>query len=158
MIKLDRTDLILLRALQRNGRATNVELAQQANLSESSCLRRVRQLEENGAIERYAAVVSQQALGVPLNIFITITLESQSETALKVFEQEIASMPEVMECYLMTGSADYLVRIVARDVDDLERIHSTRLTRLAGVSRVTSSIAMRQVVRRAELPSAGLGL
>jgi DNA-binding Lrp family transcriptional regulator len=149
---LDRTDLILLRALQRDGRATNVELAQQANLSESSCLRRVRQLEGDGAIERYAAVVSQQAVGLPLNIFITITLESQSEAALRAFEREIASTPEVMECYLMTGSADYLVRIVARDVDDLERIHSTRLTRLAGVARVTSSIAMRQVVRRAELP------
>ena len=83
---------------------------------------------------------------------MTITLESQSEAALKAFELEIASIPEVMECYLMTGSADYLVRVVARDVDDLERIHSTRLTRLVGVSRVTSSISMRQVVRRAELP------
>jgi Lrp/AsnC family transcriptional regulator, leucine-responsive regulatory protein len=151
-IKLDRTDRILLKALQRDGRATNVELAQVANLSESSCLRRVRQLEAVGAIERYAAVVSQQAVGLPLNIFITITLESQSEAALKAFEREIASTPEVMECYLMTGTADYLVRIVARDVDDLERIHSTRLTRLAGVARVTSSIAMRQVVRRTELP------
>ena len=151
-MKLDRTDLTLLRALQRDGRATNVELAAEANLSESSCLRRVRQLEASGAIERYAAVVSQQAVGLPLNIFITITLESQSETALRSFEREIASVPDVMECYLMTGSADYLVRIVARDVDDLERIHSTRLTRLAGVARVTSSIAMRQVVRRAELP------
>ena len=97
-------------------------------------------------------MVSQPAVGLPLNIFITITLESQSEAALQAFEQEIAAMPEVMECYLMTGAADYLIRIVARDVDDLERIHSTRLTRLAGVSRVTSSIAMRQVVRRAELP------
>jgi Lrp/AsnC family leucine-responsive transcriptional regulator len=151
-MKFDRTDLILLRALQRNGRATNVELAQEANLSESSCLRRVRQLEADGVIERYAAIVSQQAIGLPLNIFVTITLESQSEAMLRVFERDIASTPEVMECYLMTGSADYLVRIVARDVDDLERIHSTRLTRLAGVARVTSSIAMRQVVRRAELP------
>jgi Lrp/AsnC family leucine-responsive transcriptional regulator len=157
-MKLDRTDLILLKALQRDGRATNVELAQQANLSESSCLRRVRQLEAEGVIERYAAVVSQPAVGLPLNIFITITLESQSEAALRAFEREIALMPEVMECYLMTGAADYLLRIVARDVDDLERVHSTRLTRLAGVSRVTSSIAMRQVVRRAELPQgSGLG-
>jgi DNA-binding Lrp family transcriptional regulator len=151
-MSLDRADLNLLRALQRDGRATNVELARIAHLSESSCLRRVRRLETSGAIERYAAVISQQAVGLPLNIFITITLDSQSEAALRAFEAEIAAMPEVMECYLMTGSADYLVRVVARDVDDLERIHSTRLTRLAGVSRVTSSIAMRQVVRRAELP------
>jgi Lrp/AsnC family leucine-responsive transcriptional regulator len=153
-MKLDRNDLILLRALQRDGRATNVELAELAGLSESSCLRRVRQLEACGAIERYAAIVNQQAVGLPLNIFVTITLESQSEAALKAFEREIAATPEVMECYLMTGSADYLVRIVAKDVDDLERIHSTHLTRLAGVARVTSSIAMRQVVRRAELPIA----
>jgi len=143
---MDSHDLILLRELQRNGRATNVELAEKAHLSESSCQRRVRQLEAAGAIERYAAVVSQQA------VFVTITLESQSEAALKAFEREIAAIPEVMECYLMTGSADYLVRVVARDVDDLERIHSTRLTRLVGVSRVTSSISMRQVVRRADLP------
>jgi Lrp/AsnC family transcriptional regulator, leucine-responsive regulatory protein len=151
-MKRDHVDLILLRALQRDGRATHVELAALAGLSESSCLRRVRQLETSGAIERYAAVVSQQAVGLPLNIFVTITLDSQSEAALRAFEREIASTPEVMECYLMTGAADYLVRIVARDVDDLERIHATRLTRLAGVARVSSSIAMRQIVRRAELP------
>jgi len=156
-MKLDRTDWVLLRALQRDGRASNVELAQQANLSESSCLRRVRNLEASGAIERYAAVVNQQAVGLPLNIFVTITLNSQAEATLKAFEHEIATTPEVMECFLMTGSADYLLRVVARDVDDLERIHSTRLTRLAGVARVTSSIAIRQVVRRAELPTAPTG-
>lgn len=148
----DRTDLILLRALQRNGRATNAELAQEANMSESACLRRVRLLEANHAIERYAAIIDQQAVGLPLNVFINITLDGQSETVLRTFETEIAAVPEVMDCYLMTGSADYLVRVVARDIDDLERIHSTRLTRLTGVARITSSIAMRQVVKRAELP------
>ncbi len=155
---MDQTDFILLRALQRDGRATNVELAELANLSESSCLRRVRQLEASGVIERYAAVVSQPAVGLPLNIFINITLDSQSEATLKAFEQEIGAIPEVMECYLMTGSSDYLVRIVAHDVEDLERVHSTRLTRLAHVARVTSSIAMRQVVKRAELPPSALRL
>ena len=148
----DRTDLTLLRSLQRDGRATNAELARDASMSESACLRRVRLLEANGAIERYAAVINQQAVGLPLNVFITITLNGQSEAALRTFETEIAAVPEVMECYLMTGSADYLVRVVARDIDDLERIHSTRLTRLTGVARVTSCIAMRQVIKRAELP------
>lgn len=147
----DRTDLTLLRSLQRDGRATNAELARDASMSESACLRRVRLLEANGAIERYAAVINQQAVGLPLNVFITITLNGQSEAALRTFETEIAAVPEVMECYLMTGSADYLVRVVARDIDDLERIHSTRLTRLTGVARVTSSIAMRQVIKRAEM-------
>jgi Lrp/AsnC family leucine-responsive transcriptional regulator len=151
-MKIDSRDLILLKLLQRDGRATNVELAEEAHLSESSCQRRVRQLEDAGAIERYAAIVNQRAVGLPLNIFVSITLESQSEAALKAFEREIAHIPEVMECYLMTGSADYLVRIVAHDVDDLGRIHAAKLTRLVGVSRVTSSIALRQVVRRAELP------
>jgi Lrp/AsnC family leucine-responsive transcriptional regulator len=151
-MSLDRTDLLLLRALQRDGRATYAELAEQAHLSESSCLRRVKRLETCGVIERYAAVVNQHAVGLLLNVFVTVTLESQSEGSLAAFEREVAAMTEVMECHLMTGSADYLVRIVARDVQDLERIHSTRLTRLAGVARVTSSISMRQVVRRDKLP------
>lgn len=151
-MRLDRSDIILLRELQKHGRATNVELANRTGLSESSCLRRTRQLEESGAIERYSAILNPQVVGWPLNIFISVSLESQAEASLRAFEKEIASVPEVMECYLMTGSADYLVRIAARDVEDLERIHSTRLTKLTGVSRVTSSIAMRQVVRRQELP------
>src|SRR3569833_2408937 len=122
-MKLDRADVALLRELQRDGRATNVELAQRVGLSESSCLRRLRQLETSGAIERYAAILNQPAVGLPLNVFVTITLESQSEAALRAFEREIQAVPEVMECYLMTGSADYLLRLAARDVDDLERIH-----------------------------------
>jgi len=151
-MKLDRADTALLRELQRDGRATNVELAQRVALSESSCLRRLRQLEASGAIERYAAILNPAAVGLPLNVFVTITLESQSEAALRAFEREIQAVPEVMECYLMTGSADYLVRIAVRDVADLERIHSSRLTRIPGVARVMSSIAMRQTVRRLELP------
>ena len=143
---------MLIRALQRNARLTNDELAEVAHRSPTSCLRRVRQLEQAGVIERYTAVINQQALGLHLNVFVTITLESQAEPALRRFEREISSMPEVMEAYLMTGTADYLLRIVAQDVEDLERIHSIRLTRLAGVARVNSSIALRQVARRDELP------
>jgi len=141
-----------LRILQRDGRMTNADLSREASLSESACLRRVKALEQSGVIERYAAVVNQRLVGLPLNVFVTITLTSQAEAVLKSFEAEIAAVPEVMECYLMTGGSDYLLRVAARDVDDLERIHSTRLTRLSGVARVTSSITLRQVVRRAELP------
>jgi DNA-binding Lrp family transcriptional regulator len=151
-ISLDAVDLSLLAALQRDGRATNAELAQQARLSESACLRRVKILEQKGVIERYAAVVNPRAVGLPLSVFVTISLTAQSEAALAAFEREIATVPEVMECYLMTGSSDFLVRVVARDVDDLARIHATRLTRLTGVARVTSSIALRAIVRRADLP------
>jgi Lrp/AsnC family leucine-responsive transcriptional regulator len=148
----DRTEQQLLRFLQRDGRMSNADLSREASLSESACLRRVKALEQSGVIERYAAVVNQRLVGLPLNVFVTITLTSQAEAVLKSFEAEIAAVPEVMECYLMTGGSDYLLRVAARDVDDLERIHSTRLTRLSGVARVTSSITLRQVVRRAELP------
>jgi DNA-binding Lrp family transcriptional regulator len=150
--ELDATDRKLLARLQREGRATNVELAQAANLSESACLRRVRALEQRGVISRYAAVVDERAVGLPLSVFVTVTLSSQSEQALTAFETAISHVREVAECYLMTGGSDYLLRLVVRDVDDLERIHSQELTRIPGVNRISSSIAMRTVVKRAELP------
>jgi len=150
--KLDRTDAALLRTLQQQGRITNSELARTVSLAESSCLRRVRQMEHDGVIERYAAIIDQRSVGLPLNVFVTLSLTSQADAALKTFEREVSAVTEVMECYLMTGTSDYLLRVVAADVDDLERIHSTRLSRLSNVSRITSSLALRQVVRRAELP------
>ena len=149
---IDRIDASILQALQANGRATNAELSAQVNLSESGCFRRVRALEADGVIERYAAVVNQRAVGLPLSVFWTITLSSQAEEVLSAFEAAVARVPQVMECYLMTGQADYLVRAVARDMDDLEQIHRHWLTRLPGVARVNSSITLRQVVKRAELP------
>ena len=149
---MDSHDLILLRELQRNGRATNVELAEKAHLSESSCQRRVRQLEAAGAIERYAAVVSQQAVGLPLNIFVTITLESQSEASLKAFEREIGAIPEVMECYLMTGESDYQLRVLVASLAEFEDFLRHKLTKIAGVAQVTSSFALRPVVYTTQLP------
>jgi DNA-binding Lrp family transcriptional regulator len=149
---LDQVDRKLLRLLQRDGRITNVELAKAANLSESACLRRVRALEERGIVSRYAAVIDQRAVGLPLSVFVTVTLSSQAEAALTAFEKAISNVREVAECYLMTGGSDYLLRLVVKDVDDLERVHSQELTRIAGVTRVSSSIAMRTVVKREELP------
>jgi len=149
---MDRIDGAILRELQTNGRATNAELSARVHLSESGCFRRVKTLEAEGVIERYAAIVDQRAVGLPLNVFWTITLASQAEEVLSAFEAAVARVPQIMECYLMTGQADYLVRAVARDVDDLEQIHRHWLTRLPGVARVTSSITLRQVVKRAELP------
>ncbi len=149
---LDNIDRKLLTQLQREGRATNVELAAFANLSESACLRRVKSLEQRGIISRYAAVLDQRAVGLPLSIFVTVTLDSQAEPALTAFETAMSGVREVAECYLMTGGSDYLLRIVAHDVDDLERIHSRELSRIPGVARISSSIAMRTVVKRAELP------
>ena len=151
-VELDSFDLKLLTALQRRGRASFVELGEAVSLSESACLRRVRALEEQGVISRYAAVIDERAVGLPLSVFVTVTLSSQAESMLTAFETAVATAPEVVECYLMTGSSDYLLRLVVRDVDDLERIHARELTRLPGVTRVSSSIAMRTVVKRVALP------
>lgn len=149
---LDGFDRKLLHLLQRRGRASYVEMAEAVNLSESACLRRVRALEEAGVISRYAAVIDERTVGLPLSVFVTVTLSSQAETTLSAFEKAVATVREVAECYLMTGGSDYLLRLVVRDVDDLERVHSQELTRIPGVVRVSSSIAMRTVVKRVELP------
>jgi DNA-binding Lrp family transcriptional regulator len=151
-VSMDGIDRKLLRLLQIDGRMSNVDLARAANLSESACLRRTRALEQAGVIGRYAAVIDERAVGLPLSVFVTVTLSSQAESALTAFEQVIAQVPEVAECYLMTGASDYLLRLTVRDVDDLERVHSRELTRIPGVTRISSSIAMRTVVKRAALP------
>ena len=151
-VDLDAIDRKMLRELQADGRVTNADLARRVNLSESACLRRLRALEEAGVIGRYAAIINERAVGLPISVFVTVTLSSQSEAALSAFEEAVTAAPEVMECYLMTGGADYLLRLVVRDVDDLERVHSKTLTRLPGVHRVSSSVAMRPVVKRAALP------
>ncbi|MEM1229158.1 MAG: Lrp/AsnC family transcriptional regulator [Pseudomonadota bacterium] len=148
----DRTDRNILAALQRDGRMTNQALAAQVNLSESACLRRVRRLEETGLIRGYAALLDQPLAGFPDNVFVRITLTSQQQRDLRAFEAAAAQLPEVMECYLMSGDSDYLLRVVVADARDYERLHSEHLTRLPGVDRVHSSFALRSVVRRTELP------
>jgi DNA-binding Lrp family transcriptional regulator len=151
-MKLDRTDRTILVELQRNGRLTNRELADKVHLSESACLRRVRALEEAGVIDRYAALVSQWKVGLPGNVFVSITLNRQEQADLAAFEEAVKRVPEVMECYLMTGPQDYLLRVVVTDPSDFERLHSQHLTRLPGVARVQSSFALRTVRKSAELP------
>ena len=151
-MRLDRTDRGLLAELQRDGRLTNRELAERVHLSESACLRRVRALEQAGVIDRYAAVVSQNKVGLPGNVFVSITLNRQDQTDLAAFEDAVKRVPEVMECYLMTGPQDYLLRVVVSDPSDFERVHSQHLTRLPGVARVQSSFALRTVRKSDELP------
>ena len=151
-MKLDRYDRILLEALQRDGRISNVQLAARANLSESACLRRVRVLEDSGLIERYACLVDQKAAGLPGNVFVQIGLQREEERELAAFEAAVRDIPEVMECYLMTGEFDYLLRLVVSDMADFERIHKESLTRLPGVARVNSSVAIRTVQRKTALP------
>ena len=149
---MDSKDRAILRLLQDDGRRSNAELAQSVHLSESASLRRIRTLESSGLIRGYTAVVDQKAAGYALSVFLTITLNSQSQAALSAFEAAAARVPEIMECYLMTGEADYLMRVVARDVDAFEALHAGALTRLPGVARITSSIALRTAVHRSALP------
>jgi len=148
----DRYDRAILDALQKDGRISNVQLATAVNLSESACLRRVRVLEESGMIDRYVALVSQPAAGLPGNVFVHIGLHREEERELAAFEEAVKNIPEVMECYLMTGEFDYLLRVVVRDMADFERLHKESLTRLPGVARVNSSVAIRTVQKTTELP------
>jgi len=152
MIKLDDYDRAILDALQRDGRISNVQLAGRVHLSESACLRRVRALEKGGLIERYAAVVNQQEAGIPVNVFVSIMLQRQDQADLRAFEEAVQDVPEVLECYLMTGEFDYLLRVVVSDAADFERIHSQHLTRLPAVSRVQSGFALRTVRKSSVLP------
>ena len=151
-MKLDRYDKLILEALQADGRISNVNLAGLVSLSESACLRRVRALEDSGIIDRYAALVSQAALGLAGDVFVNIALHREVERELSAFEEAVRNIPEVMECYLMTGEFDYLLRVVVSDMADFERIHRDSLTRLPGVARINSSVTIRTVLKKTELP------
>ena len=148
----DRIDRQILHELQADARLTNTALAERVNLSESACLRRVRALERGGLIRGYVALLDQSTAGYPDNVFVQITLHSQQRRDLAEFEAAVRALPEVMECYLMSGDADYLLRVIVADARDYERIHSQHLTGLPGVDRVRSSFALRTVVKKTELP------
>lgn len=154
-LPLDRTDRRILDELQRDGRIANADLAEKVGLSQSACLRRVRALEEAGVIERYVALLDRAHIGRSLDIFVEISLHSQASEVLARFEQAVARSPEIMECHLMAGDADYLLRVAAADPIDFERIHRDHLTRLPGVSRMRSSFAIRTVTRTTAFPLPG---
>jgi len=149
---IDRIDKLILRELQLDGRLTNAALADRVKLSESACLRRVRSLETSGLIRGYVGLVDQTSAGYPDNVFVRITLTSQQQDDLAEFEAAVREVPEVMECYLMSGDADYLLRVIVADSRDYERVHSQHLTRLPGVDRVHSSFALRTVIKKTEIP------
>lgn len=151
-IQLDAFDRRILDQLQRSGRISNVELAKSVGLSPSPCLRRVRDLEDAGVIDRYAAILNQGRTGFSLSVFVQVTLERQVETALETFERVIAGRPEVMEAYLMTGDSDYLLRIVVPDVSDYEAFLKDHLTRIPGVASIKSSFALNRVKYETALP------
>ena len=151
-IELDNIDRRILTALQNNARISNVELARMVGLSPSPCLRRVKTLEDCGVIRRYVSLLDQGAVGFPVSVFGNVTLERQVESALEQFEAAIGKRPEVLECYLMTGDADYLLRVVTSDLASYERFLVDHLTRIPGVSSIKSSFALKQVSYRTALP------
>ncbi|MCW5624420.1 MAG: Lrp/AsnC family transcriptional regulator [Burkholderiales bacterium] len=149
---LDSTDWKILAHLQENARLTNVELARLVNLSPSPCLARVRALETEGLISRYVSLLDPLALGLQVSVFIQVRLEKQVETALDVFEKAMLERPEVMECYLMTGEADYLLRVVVPDIQALQDFIVNFLSRVPGVGNIQSSFALKQVKYKTALP------
>jgi len=151
-MEIDTIDHAILGALQKKGRMSNADLAHQVGLSQSACLRRVRTLEQAGIIEGYTALLNQKVSGRPQSVFVQITLVSQESHDLEEFEAHVIECPEVMECYLMTGDADYLLRVIVKDAADYERLHREFLTRLPGVDRVKSSFALRVVRKRSTMP------
>jgi DNA-binding Lrp family transcriptional regulator len=151
-INLDAIDLRILAELQADGALSNVALARRVHLSPSPCLMRVKALEAGGVIQRYVALASAAALGLGLNVFISISLKEQSRQALTTFEQRIAEHDEVMECYLMTGDSDYLIRVVVRDMADLEKFILEQLTPIPGIEKIRSSFALKQVRYKTALP------
>lgn len=154
-MQLDAIDLRILAELQEDGSLTNVELARRVHLSPSPCLARVKALEAAGVIERYVALASARQLGLGLNVFINISLRSQSKEALAQFERRIAEHDEVMECYLMTGDSDYLIRVAVPDIAALERFILEQLTPIPGIEKIRSSFALKQVRYKTALPLPG---
>lgn len=147
MLDLDATDRRILTVLQKEGRVTNAELSERINLSPSACHRRVQRLEEDGYIAGYVALLDARRMGRPTTVFVEITLQGQADDLLDRFEREVARVPDILECHLMAGSADYLLKIIAQDTEDFARIHRQYLSRLPGVAQMQSSFALRTVVK-----------
>ena len=142
---LDDIDRKILAVLQADGRISLADLSAKVGLSPSPCLRRIRALERDGIISRYVAVLDQDKVGLPVSVFVSIKLEQQREQALQKFARAIERWPEVLECYLMTGPRDYLLRVVVADLGEYERFLKQKLTRLDGIASIESSFALEQV-------------
>lgn len=152
MHKLDKTDRYILAELQKDGRIANNALAEKIGLSPSPCLRRVKVLEECGAIDRYVAILSPQALGLELTIFVRIWLTSQDEETVDNFSREINMLPEVTECYLMVGDCDFLLRVMAADLASYRKFQMDHLARIKGVQNMKTELPMQTIKQTTELP------
>lgn len=148
---LDATDRRILNVLQKEGRITNAQLSERVNLSPSACHRRTQRLEDEGYIAAFVALLEPRKLGRNTTVFVEITLEGQAEELLDSFEREVARIPDILECHLMAGSADYLLKMMVEDTEDFARIHRQFLSRLPGVRQMQSSFALRTVVKTTAL-------
>ncbi|MFN3953444.1 MAG: Lrp/AsnC family transcriptional regulator [Pararhodobacter sp.] len=146
-MRLDTIDRRILHVLQRQGRISNAELAERISLSPSACHRRVQRLEADGYIRDYVALLDPRRIGKPTTVFVEIRLSSQSDEVLEAFERGVARIPDVLECHLMAGEADYLLKLVAEDTEDFARIHRQYLSRLPGVAQMQSSFSLRTVFK-----------
>ena len=145
---MDRIDQRLLSSLQDDSRRSIAELAEQVALSPSACHRRIKQLEDSGIIQGYGARVDGKKLGYAMEFFIEVSLETQHEEALTSFESSVKEIPEILECFLMTGESDYILRIAVKDTEDYERFYRETLGKMPGVSRIQSSLVLRTISRR----------
>jgi Lrp/AsnC family transcriptional regulator, leucine-responsive regulatory protein len=152
VMSLDSIDRRILIQLQKTGRMSNSELAERVNLSASACHRRVQRLETDGYIKDYVALLDPRKLGRPTTVFVEITLSGQADEVLDAFERQVAKIPDVLECHLMAGTADYLLKVVALDTEDFAQIHRRYLARLPGVAQMQSSFALRTVCKTTALP------
>ncbi len=152
MTEIDHIDRRILDALQRDGRKSNADLAEQVNLSASACHRRVQRLEKDGIIGGYVALLDPRKMGRRTTVFVEITLSGQADEVLDAFERAVERVPDVLECHLMAGSADYLLKVVAADTDDFAQIHRRHLAALPGVQTMQSSFALRTVRQTTALP------
>ena len=152
MLNLDKLDRAILKELQRRGRISNADLAESVNLSPSACHRRVQRLEKEGYIKEYVALLNPQKIGVATTVFVEIRLSAQADDVLESFENAVKRIPDVLECHLMAGTADYILKIVAENTEDFARIHRQFLTRLPAVAQMQSSFSLRTVFKTTALP------
>jgi DNA-binding Lrp family transcriptional regulator len=155
--ELDSIDWKILAELQDNARIANVDLAEKVNLSPSPCLARVKRLEREGLISRYVTLLNSAAIGIGVNVFVQVRLERQVENTLKAFEGAVKARPEVMECYLMTGTSDYLLRVAVSDLEEFQRFVTEVVAKIPGVGNIQSSVALKQVKYNTSLPLPGRG-
>lgn len=151
-MKLDTIDRRILAALQKSGRISNAELSETVNLSASACHRRVQRLETEGYISGYVALLDARKMHVATTVFVEITLQGQTDEVLDAFEKAVSRIPDVLECHLMAGTADYILKVVAENTEDFARIHRQHLSRLPGVAQMQSSFALRTVFKTTALP------